>query len=104
MTPAGLTIADWFTPIDEAQLRYYDIDLGSAGPVLLPDQPGAHPHQLIGGGKVLMISNLVYLQGLSSFNFPFAAVLSLVALVLALGSLALMRPATRRLEAKVAIH
>jgi len=58
--------------------------------------------QLIGGGKVLMISNLVYLQGLSSFNFPFAAVLSLVALVLALGALALIRPATRRLEAEVA--
>jgi putative spermidine/putrescine transport system permease protein len=60
--------------------------------------------QLIGGGKVLMISNLVYLQGLSSFNFPFAAVLSLVALVLALGSLALIAPATKRLEAKAAIH
>ena len=57
--------------------------------------------QLIGGGKVLMISNLVYLQGLSSFNFPFAAALSLVALVLAVGSLALLQPAAKRLEAKV---
>ncbi len=60
--------------------------------------------QLIGGGKVLMVSNLVYLQGLSSFNFPFAAVLSLVALTLALGSLALLRPAAARLEARVAAH
>ena len=58
--------------------------------------------QLIGGGKVLMISNLVYLQGLSSFNFPFAAALSLVALALALGSLAFLGPAAKRLEAKVA--
>ena len=57
--------------------------------------------QLIGGGKVLMVSNLVYLQGLSSFNFPFAAALSLVALVLAVGSLALLQPAAKRLEAKV---
>lgn len=60
--------------------------------------------QLIGGGKVLMISNLVYLQGLSSLNFPFAAVLSLVALVAAFAALALIRPATRRLEEKAAIH
>jgi putative spermidine/putrescine transport system permease protein len=60
--------------------------------------------QLIGGGKVLMISNLVYLQGLSSFNFPFAAVLSLVALLVAIGSLGLMRPAIRRLERRTALH
>lgn len=60
--------------------------------------------QLIGGGKVLMISNMVYLQGLSSFNFPFAAVLSLVALLAAILSLALARPATTRIERKLAIH
>ena len=60
--------------------------------------------QLIGGGKVLMISNLVYLQGLSSFNFPFAAVLSLLALAVAMGSLGLMRPAVARLEKRVALH
>ncbi|HZS83944.1 MAG TPA: ABC transporter permease [Stellaceae bacterium] len=60
--------------------------------------------QLIGGGKVLMISNLVYLQGLSTFNFPFAAVLSLLALLVAMGSLGLIRPAIRRLERRVALH
>ena len=60
--------------------------------------------QLVGGGKVLMISNLVYLEGLSNFNFPFAAVLSLLALLVAVGSLGLMRPAMRWLEAKVALH
>lgn len=60
--------------------------------------------QLIGGGKVLMISNLAYLQGLSALNFPFAAAVSLVALVAALGSLALMQPLTRRLERKAALH
>jgi putative spermidine/putrescine transport system permease protein len=60
--------------------------------------------QLIGGGKVLMISNLVYLQGLSSFNFPFAAVLSLVALGAAFLSLALLRLATRRIERLVAVR
>ncbi len=60
--------------------------------------------QLIGGGKVLMISNLVYLEGLSSLNFPFAAVLSLLALAAALGSLWLMRPAVKRLERRAAIQ
>jgi putative spermidine/putrescine transport system permease protein len=57
--------------------------------------------QLIGGGKVLMISNLVYLQGFSSFNFPFAAVLSLVAFAAAIGSLALFAPLAGRLERKL---
>jgi putative spermidine/putrescine transport system permease protein len=58
--------------------------------------------QLIGGGKVLMISNVVYLQGFSSFNLPFAAVLSLIALAAALGSLGLMKLATARFERKLA--
>jgi putative spermidine/putrescine transport system permease protein len=58
--------------------------------------------QLIGGGKVLMISNLVYLQGLSSFNFPVAAVLSVVAFIAAVGSLALIQPFITRLERRVA--
>lgn len=40
--------------------------------------------QIIGGGKVGVISTLVYQLGLSSFNFPFAATLSLAGLVLAL--------------------
>jgi putative spermidine/putrescine transport system permease protein len=57
--------------------------------------------QLIGGGKVLMISNLVYLQGLSSFNFPLAAVLSVVAFVAAIGSLAVVQPLVSRLERRV---
>lgn len=60
--------------------------------------------ELIGGGKVMMLSNLVYLQGLSNFNFPLAASLSLLALVVAIGSLGLMRPAIARLERKVAIY
>ncbi|MBW0004648.1 MAG: ABC transporter permease [Hyphomicrobiales bacterium] len=60
--------------------------------------------QLVGGGKVLMISNLVYLQGLSSFNFPFAAVLSLLALAVAIGALGSMRPFVSRLERKAAVN
>ena len=59
--------------------------------------------QLIGGGKVLMIANLAYLQGFSVLNLPFAATLSLIALVSALGSLVLMKTATGRLEQRLAI-
>ena len=47
--------------------------------------------QIIGGGKVPMVSTLVYQLGLASFHFPFAAALSLVGLALALGSLAVVR-------------
>jgi putative spermidine/putrescine transport system permease protein len=57
--------------------------------------------QLIGGGKVMMISNVVYLQGLSSFNFPLAAVLSLIAFIAAVGSLAAIQPFVSRLERRV---
>jgi len=51
--------------------------------------------QLIGGGKVLMICNLIYLQGLSNFDFPFAAVRSRVTLLVAVGSLGHLQPAIK---------
>lgn len=38
--------------------------------------------QLIGGGQVTMIANLVYQLGFASFNFPFAAALSAAGLIL----------------------
>jgi putative spermidine/putrescine transport system permease protein len=55
--------------------------------------------QLIGGGRVNMVSNLVYQLGFASFNFPFAASLSVAGLALTFGVLALMRAALRPLEA-----
>jgi hypothetical protein len=48
-TAAGLGVADYFTPSDQAVLNQYDIDLGSGGPLLLPDQPD--PHLLVQTGK-----------------------------------------------------
>jgi putative spermidine/putrescine transport system permease protein len=54
--------------------------------------------QLIGGGKVNMISNLVYQLGFASFNFPFAASLCVAGLALTLAVLALVRLAARPLE------
>ena len=37
--------------------------------------------QLIGGGRVNMVANLVYQLGFASFNFPFAASLSVAGLL-----------------------
>lgn len=54
--------------------------------------------QLIGGGQVNMVSNLVYQLGFASFNFPFAAALSAAGLVLTFAVLWLLRLAARPLE------
>jgi putative spermidine/putrescine transport system permease protein len=54
--------------------------------------------QLIGGGQVNMIANLVYQLGFASFNFPFAASLSVAGLALTFAILGLMRAAARPLE------
>lgn len=54
--------------------------------------------QLIGGGRVNMISNLVYQLGFASFNFPFAGSLCVAGLALVLVILWLLRAALRPLE------
>ena len=49
--PAGLVVRDYFTPYNERTLNTQDADLGSGGPMLLPDQPGEHPHLMLVGAK-----------------------------------------------------
>ena len=44
-------VLDYFTPHDQQYMSDNDIDLGSGGVLLLPDQPGAHPHEAITAGK-----------------------------------------------------
>jgi putative spermidine/putrescine transport system permease protein len=51
--------------------------------------------QLIGGGRVNMVSNLVYQLGFASFNFPFAASLCVAGLALTIVILLLLRFAAR---------
>jgi len=51
-TTAGLSVADWFTPADQAGLDGADADHGSGGAAILIDQPtGPVQHLVIGGGK-----------------------------------------------------
>ena len=59
--------------------------------------------QLIGGGKVNMVSNIVCQLGFASFNFPFAAVLSLIAVVLTIVLLLVIHASTRRFK-KMSLH
>ena len=53
LSPAGARL-DYFTPFDQDVMQNNDIDLGSSGPIILPDAVGsaAHPHVMIATGKV----------------------------------------------------
>ena len=68
-TTGGLAVADYFTPHDQAALAASDTDLGSGGPVLLPDEAGSatHPHLILGAGKAGVIY-LVDRDAMGHFN------------------------------------
>jgi hypothetical protein len=44
---SSLAIRDYFTPHDQERISGADADIGSSGPLLLPDQPGPHRHLLL---------------------------------------------------------
>ena len=50
LSPGG-AVLDYFTPHDQANMAGSDLDLGSGGTLLLPDQSGPHPHLAISAGK-----------------------------------------------------
>jgi hypothetical protein len=51
-TIGGLSVGDYFTPLDQATLDANDTDFGSGAATVLVDQPsGPITHLLIGGGK-----------------------------------------------------
>ena len=45
-----VALADWFTPYNQQYLSANDLDLNDAV-LILPDQPGPYPHELIAEGK-----------------------------------------------------
>jgi len=50
-----LVVQDYFTPSDQACRAENDVDLGSGGPMILPQQPGPVPHELVIAGKGALI-------------------------------------------------
>jgi hypothetical protein len=50
VTPS-FAVEDYFTPMDQLCRQPNDLDLGSAGPILLPTQGGAVPNELLVIGK-----------------------------------------------------
>jgi hypothetical protein len=47
----SFALVDYFTPYDQSNLDSSDLDLGSGGPMLLPDQAGSNPDEVIQVGK-----------------------------------------------------
>jgi protocatechuate 3,4-dioxygenase beta subunit len=52
LSGSGLSVADYFTPYDQEEMRNQDLDLGSGGPLLLPTQEGSAPNLIVGAGKL----------------------------------------------------
>lgn len=52
---SSIEVRDYFTPYNQLQLSDSDADLGSSGPLLLPDQAGSYRHLLIQPTKSGMI-------------------------------------------------
>src|SRR5262249_10983829 len=52
-TAGGLSVVDYFTPFNQADLNRRDVATGSRGTLTLPDPVGspAHPHLLTSAGK-----------------------------------------------------
>ena len=57
LTNGALAVADYFTPYNQQSMGETDSDLGSGGPLVLPDQSVGPPHLLLGVGK----QGIVYL-------------------------------------------
>jgi len=63
----GLTALDWFAPATVGDLNLLDIDLGSSGPMLMPDTD-----EIVGGGKdgKLFVLERSKLGGLQQHHWP----------------------------------
>src|SRR5579872_1073436 len=68
VSPDLLLVLDLFTPVNWSFLDQTDGDFGSGGVLVLPDQPGSHPHLAVAAGKVgqMFLMNEDNLGGYSS--------------------------------------
>lgn len=51
ISPTLTTVLDLFTPSNQVSLDQGDVDFGSGGVMILPDQPGSLPHLAVAAGK-----------------------------------------------------
>jgi hypothetical protein len=65
--PADLSVADYFLPSNFKTLNASDLDLGSGGPLLIPDQPNPPTKMLVAAGKQGMVY-LVDQSNLGQYN------------------------------------
>jgi hypothetical protein len=75
-TSNQLAVVDYFTPYNQANLALNDTDLGSGGLLLLPDQPGAFPHLMVGSGKegkIYLLNRDQLTTGNNHYDFPASA-------------------------------
>jgi hypothetical protein len=79
LTP-NLTVGDYFTPWTVAYLNANDLDLSTTGALVLPDQDGPYPHELIAGGKE-GIAYVLNRDALGMFSLNDSQVLQEVTLV-----------------------
>lgn len=58
-TVKRMSVADYFTPYNQGFLGNNDLDIGSGGILLVPEQPGPVPYMMLGAGKpgVLYVIN-----------------------------------------------
>ena len=70
VSPDLSTVLDLFTPSDWSSLDQGDVDFGSGGVMVLPDQPGSVPHLAVAAGKEgnMFFMNEDNLGGYSSTN------------------------------------
>jgi hypothetical protein len=70
LSNGGFAISDAFTDFNQAALTGADLDQGSGGVLLLPDQPGTYPHLLIQVGKEgrILVLNRDKLNGYAGSN------------------------------------
>jgi hypothetical protein len=69
LDPNTLTVTGYFTPYDVQFLNQNDLDMSSTGVLVLPDQGGPTPHELIAGGKE-GIAYVLDRDNMGSFNGP----------------------------------